>query len=125
MAQKILVIDDDKNFTEVVRVALTDKHYEVCTADDGNEGLKQVRAFQPDLIILDVIMPRMNGYEFMHALNARRVIDRQPEIPVIMLTAKEELREVFKYQGIKEYLMKPLEYQDMVQKIENYLGAND
>ncbi len=124
MAHKILVIDDDRIFVETIKTALVSKHYEVCVAYDGNEGLEQVRSCQPDLIILDVMMPSMDGYAFIRALKAFKVIDREQMMPVIVVTAKKEMEEAFKLEGVREYLIKPLELNKLIFKIEEYLGPN-
>ncbi len=124
MAHKILVIDDDRTVVEMVKAALLKKQYEVYTANDGNEGLEQVRNCQPDLIVLDVMMPSMDGYVFIRTLRALRVVERQPMLPVIVITAKEEMEEVFKCEGVKEYLIKPIAPPELIHKIETCLGAN-
>ena len=124
MAHKILVIDDDRTVVELVKAALINKNYEVLIASDGNEGLEQVRNNQPDLIVLDVMMPSMDGYVFIRALRALKVIEREQMMPVIVMTAKEEMEEVFKFEGVKEYLIKPVEPSELIQKIEECLGAN-
>ncbi len=125
MTHKILVIDDDKTITEIVKSALIDKNYHVSTANDGNEGLKQVRNYQPDLVVLDVMMPSMDGCAFIRALRALKVIEREQMIPVIVMTAKEEMKEVFKFEGVKEYLIKPVDPSEIIQKIVERLGPND
>ncbi|MCK5180309.1 MAG: response regulator, partial [Candidatus Omnitrophica bacterium] len=104
MPQKILIVDDDKGIVEVVKIALTKKGYEVFTAGDGNEGIEKVKAHSPDLILLDVVMPEMNGYEFLRALKA---LEGKALTPVVMVTAKEEMEELFKFEGVKEYIVKP------------------
>ena len=109
MPKKILVVDDDKGTVEVVKAALTRKGYEVFTAGDGDEGLELVKTNNPDLVLLDVVMPSMNGYEFLRALKAQKAIEGSGMIPVIVMTAKEEMEELFKFEGVKEYLIKPAE----------------
>ena len=125
MTRKILVIDDEPIFVEAIKEVLMKRNFQVLTAKDGREGFEKVESDRPDLIALDVKMPRMNGYEFMRALNARKVIDKREEIPVIVMSAKEEMREAFRLQGVKEYLVKPLEFSDLVRKIEDCLKSND
>ena len=119
--QKILIVDDDKGIVEVVKIALTKKGYEVFTAGDGNEGIEKVKAHSPDLILLDVVMPEMNGYEFLRALKA---LEGKALTPVVMVTAKEEMEELFKFEGVKEYIVKPTDPSELIQKIEGCLVAN-
>ena len=121
MPRKILIVDDDKGIVEVVKIALTKKGYEVFTASDGNEGLEMVKANSPDLILLDVVMPEMNGYEFLRALKA---LEGKALTPVVMVTAKEEMEELFKFEGVKEYIVKPTDPSELIQKIERCLVSN-
>jgi len=124
MPHKILIIDDDSGIVEVIKNALTKKNYEVFTASNGNEGLELVKKTPPDLILLDVMMPSMNGYEFLRALKALKIIEGKAMIPVIVITAKEEMEELFKFEGVKEYLVKPAESSELIKKLEECLGPN-
>ena len=81
---KILVIDDEPSITNLVSAYLKPEGYEVYAAADGNAGLKAARAFKPDLIILDVMLPGMDGIELLSRLR------RESEVYVIMLTARTE-----------------------------------
>jgi len=125
MAYKILVIDDEKGTVEVIKNILVRQNYEVVTAIDGKEGLKKVNSEDPDLIVLDIRMPSMNGYEFICTLRAERNSSDKPMVPVIVLTAKEKMEEVFKLEGAKGYLVKPIDPIQLTKKIEECLGSND
>ena len=70
-------------------------------------------------------MPSMNGYEFLRALKALKVIEGGVMIPVFVITAKKEMEELFKFEGVKEYLVKPVEVSELIKKIEECLGPND
>jgi len=70
MVHKVLLIDDEKGTVEVIKNVLTGRNYEVVTAFDGKEGMSRVHSEAPDLIVLDVRMPSMNGYEFIRTLRA-------------------------------------------------------
>ncbi len=86
MAKKILVVDDERHIVRLVEVNLTRAGYDVVTAYDGVEALEAVKNETPDMIVLDVMMPRMDGFEVLRRLQA------DPEtqnIPVIMLTARK------------------------------------
>lgn len=106
MAKKILAVDDEKAIVRLVQVNLEREGYEVVTAYDGREALEKVASERPDLIVLDVMMPYMDGFEVLQQLK------KSPEtrdIPVIMLTAKAQDADVFRgwQSGVDCYLTKP------------------
>ncbi|MFR3971661.1 MAG: response regulator, partial [Faecalibacterium prausnitzii] len=82
--EKILVVDDDANICELLRLYLTKEGYQVTVANDGEEGLEKFNAVKPDMVLLDVMMPRMDGLEVC------RRIRKAGNTPVMMLTAKGE-----------------------------------
>src|SRR5438552_6561472 len=102
----VLVIDDSPTITKVVQLVLTKAGYQVQTAADGEQGLGAVRGQRPDLILLDFVMPRMNGYQFCRELNADAKLR---DIPVILMSAKgDQVGERFvKVMGIVDYITKP------------------
>ncbi len=102
----VLVIDDSPTITKVVQLVLTKAGYEVATAVDGEAGLEAVRTRAPDLILLDFVMPRMNGYQFCRELNADPALK---DIPVVLMSAKgDQVGERFvKVMGIVDYITKP------------------
>lgn len=106
MAKKILVIDDQPSITKLVSVKLTKEGFEVIEALDGEEGLNKAKEERPDLVILDVMMPKMDGWEVREKLREDR---RCRNIPVIMLTAMGHFEEQLKglEKGIEDYLTKP------------------
>ncbi|NUQ71025.1 MAG: response regulator [Chthonomonadales bacterium] len=106
MPKKILAVDDEKAIVRLVQVNLEREGYEVVTAYDGREALEKVASERPDLIVLDVMMPYMDGFEVLQNLK------KDPEtrdIPVIMLTAKAQDQDVFRgwQSGVDCYLTKP------------------
>jgi len=125
MAHKILLIDDDRGIVEVIKNVLEGQNYEVVTAFDGKEGLKKVQSEDPDLIVLDIRMPSMNGYEFICTLRAEKGSSDKPMVPVIVLTAKEKMEEVFKLEGARGYLVKPVDPIQLIKKIEECLKSHD
>ncbi|MCX6361192.1 MAG: response regulator [Armatimonadetes bacterium] len=106
MAKKILAVDDERAIVRLVQVNLERAGYEVVTAYDGREALEKVASESPDLIVLDVMMPYMDGFEVLETLK------KNPETrdtPVIMLTAKAQDADVFRgwQSGVDCYLTKP------------------
>ncbi len=121
MAHKILIVDDEKINIAIIKFGLAQQRYEVVVANDGLEGLEYVKKHKPDLIILDVQMPNMNGYEFMTELkNIEYIIPP----PVIMLTGNETMQDIFKLEGVKGYFVKPVELPDLLKKIVETIGEN-
>ncbi|MEW6086627.1 MAG: response regulator transcription factor [Chloroflexota bacterium] len=111
---KILVIDDEPSITNLVSAYLKPEGYEVFIASDGNAGLKAARAFKPDLIILDIMLPGMDGIELLTRLR------RESEVYVIMLTAKTE--ETDKVVGLSvgadDYVTKPFSPRELVARVK-------
>ena len=105
LAKKILVIDDDADLAKMLRDRLTATGYEVATAGDGRQGLSQIIIFDPDLIILDSLMPVMNGLEFMEKYRENKSLHK---IPVIVISAREGVRDFFKDLPIYDFMVKPL-----------------
>jgi len=118
MAKKILVIDDEPNIVDVLKARLEANGYEVVIAHDGDSGLDAVKLTRPDLIILDVMMPRMDGLTFAKKMKADESI---PDIPIIVLTAKEKMRDLFEIEGIKDYITKPYTAPELLEKIRRRL----
>lgn len=106
MAKKILAVDDERHIVRLVEVNLQRAGYEVVTAFDGKEALEKVKSENPDLVVLDVMMPFMDGFEVLRNLKAN---PETAEIPVIMLTAKAQDADVFRgwQSGVDCYLTKP------------------
>lgn len=111
---KILVIDDEPSVLSVVSAYLTPEGYEVYTAADGNAGLKAAQAFKPDLIILDLMLPGMDGIELLSRLR------RESDVYVIMLTARSD--ETDKIVGLSvgadDYVTKPFSPRELVARVK-------
>ena len=119
MSRKILIVDDDRLTLTLIRFALKEQRYDVATAMDGLEALDAVKAFRPDLIVLDVQMPKMSGFEFMNELKG---IPGGSVIPVIMLTANDNMQDIFLAEGVKGYLVKPVDPPELEARIRACLG---
>ncbi len=121
--KKILLVDDDVDFAEATKLILESKSYDVFIAHDGQEGLKKVQTEQPDLIILDVMMPEMDGYEVCSKIKADPACSH---IPILLLTAVGDAMPSSKYtkeMGMKteadDYIPKPVEPLELVVRVEN------
>lgn len=114
MREKIAVIDDDDKITSMLRRSLTFEGYDVVTASDGQEGLKRILEHDPAVIILDVMMPRVDGWEV-----CRRVRDSGVDTPVLMLTAKDDISDRVKGldMGADDYLVKPFALEELLARI--------
>jgi two-component system alkaline phosphatase synthesis response regulator PhoP/two-component system response regulator VicR len=106
MAKRILAVDDERHIVRLIQVNLERAGYEVMTANDGQQALEMVANDRPDLIVLDWMMPQLNGMETLKRLKANPTTQ---DIPVIMLTAKSQDADVFKgwQSGVDCYLTKP------------------
>ncbi len=125
MPKKILAVDDERHIVRLVEVNLQRAGYEVVTAFDGREALEKVKSENPDLVVLDVMMPYMDGFEVLKHLKADPAT---AEIPVIMLTAKAQDADVFRgwQSGVDCYLTKPfnpMELLTFVKRIFDSLGG--
>ena len=119
MPKTILVIDDELVIVEITKHRLQENGYEVMTASDGEEAFVQLNKKIPDLIILDVQMPKMNGYTFiMEKSKSVKFAD----IPVIVLTSYNAMEPLFKRHGIKDYLLKPMKLQKLLDKVTEFAG---
>ena len=121
MAKKrILVVDDEIEFVKAIQIRLEQADYEVLTAYDGQEGLEKAKKEKPDLIVLDLMLPMMDGYKVCGLLKADA---RYKKIFIITLTAKaqEEDARLAKEVGADAYITKPFEYQTLLGKIKELL----
>ena len=123
--EKILVVDDDTNICELLRLYLTKEGYQVTTANDGEEGLEKFNQLKPDMVLLDVMMPKMDGLEVC------RRIRKLGNTPVMMLTAKgETFDKVLGLElGADDYMVKPFDAKEVVARVKAVLrrtqGKND
>jgi len=119
--RKVLVIDDDLQIITFIKFVLEKNGYEVVTANSGVEGLKLIDKEKPDIVLLDVMMPGMNGYEVLK--NIRENSDTK-ELPVIMLTALgmgEDFEKAVN-SGANWYIVKPFKPQHLIERIELLLS---
>ena len=121
MAVSVLVVEDDKNIQELLQLYLEKEGYAVTVADDGAQGLAKFRAIRPDLVLLDVMMPVMDGWAVCKSIRS------DGNTPVIMLTAKSETDD--KITGLKagadDYITKPFEMREVLAWIETVLRRTE
>ena len=119
--QKILVVDDDSNIAELICLYLVKEGFETEKANNGKEALRQMQRFDPNLVILDVMMPKMDGYETC------REIRKQGNTPVIFLTAKgETFDKVLGLElGADDYIVKPFDNKELVARVKAVLRRTE
>ena len=117
MAVSVLIVEDDRNIAELLQMYLEKEGYAVTVAADGGQGLAKFRAIKPDLVLLDVMMPVMDGWSVCKAIRA------EAQTPIIMLTAKGDTES--KVMGLKtgadDYVTKPFEMKEVLARIEAVL----
>ena len=121
--RKILVVDDEAELVEMLRMRLEANGYEVVTAYDGEDGLAQAEKEKPDLILLDIMMPKMDGLVVLSRLKSNLETNF---IPVIMLTAKGDTSAIMEAQRsfATDYAIKPFEPKHLLSLIEKYFRTN-
>ena len=124
MSATILVVDDDPNSLDIVRTYLESRGHTVATASDGKEALAKLEEVHPAVMLLDVMMPGMDGWE------VARVVKNHPgfrDVRVIMLTARSDFTD--KHQGLRagadDYIVKPIRLDDLGQRVERNLKARE
>ena len=117
MAITVLIVEDDKNIAELLQMYLEKEGYAVALAADGGQGVSKFRAIKPDLVLLDLMLPVMDGWGVCKAIRA------ESQVPIIMLTAKGETAD--KVTGLKggadDYITKPFEMKEVLARIEAVL----
>ena len=121
MAKKILAVDDEKHIVRLVQINLQKEGYEVLTASNGREALDKMAEETPDLVVMDVMMPEMDGFEALQNMKANSAT---ANIPVIMLTAKAQDADVFRgwQSGADLYLTKPFNPGELITFVKRILG---
>lgn len=121
MQKKILLIDDSSVNNLLLQNVLEDDNFEVMVAFSGKEGLEILSEETPDLVILDIMMPKMDGFEVLNKIVAG---ERTKDIPVIMLTAKTDYadKKLSLEAGAADYINKPVNIDDLLKKVNSILG---
>jgi len=119
--KKILIVDDKREVVELVTATLEGEGYQIISASDGREALEKIGKEKPDLVLLDVVMPKMNGLEVL----AKVKKDPQTkDVPIIMLTAKGQQLDKDKGMrlGAEDYIIKPFSPSHLLRKIEEIMA---
>lgn len=118
--KRLLLVDDEVDFAELVRTRLEDNNYEVIVAYDGEDGLEKAERAEPDLIILDIMLPKISGFDVCRKL---KIDENFKNIPIIMLSAKFQPNDITfgKAMGADAYITKPFEPQVLIEKIRELL----
>lgn len=125
MGKKILVVDDDPHIVSLIKSRFEANRYEVITANDGEECIEKILSDKPDLVILDIMMPKVDGYNVLVGIKEIKAITGElPEIPVIVLTAVADprVREMVEKEQIADYIIKPFDSADLLAKVKKALG---
>ncbi len=120
--KKILVVEDEPELVRALEVRLKSQDFQIISALDGEEGLRKAREELPDLVILDVMIPKIDGFRVARFL---KFDEKYKHIPIIMLTAKveDEDKAVGEETGADEYITKPFEWEYLFEKVKEYLGV--
>jgi DNA-binding response OmpR family regulator len=120
--KKILIVDDEADLVETIRFPLELEGFKVLAAYNGEEGLNQARTENPDLILLDLMLPKLDGYKICRLL---KFDERYKHIPIFMLTAKTQEKDKIlgKETGADEYFTKPFDIDELIAKIKSNLSA--
>ena len=116
--KKILIVEDDASTAALLKTYLLSKQLDADIAVDGLDALEKVKKSVPDLVLLDVMMPRLDGYGFI------REFKKDPKmraLPVIVLTAREMMRDIFVQEGVKDFVSKPYDPAELYKIIAKYL----
>jgi len=123
MPKKILIVDDEEDIAFSVARRLTASGYEAICAEDGAEGLRRAQTESPDLIILDLMLPKMDGYKVCRLL---KFDERYKRIPIIMLSARSQENDITlgRETGADHYMTKPFDSGELLEKIAELLATS-
>jgi two-component system alkaline phosphatase synthesis response regulator PhoP len=127
MAKTILIIDDDEMVRAMVTRYLERSNYRVVTASTGENGIESYRSEKPDLVVLDIAMPEMSGFEVASSIRAIQRGENRPHTPIVILTAyaRSFFLSTGSETGIDSYLTKPISPEQLVSHIQQFLGSSE
>jgi two-component system alkaline phosphatase synthesis response regulator PhoP len=119
--KKILVVDDEADLVETIRFPLEMEGYTVLVSDNGEDALNKARREKPHLILLDLMLPKLDGYKVCRLL---KFDEKYRHIPILMLTARTQEKDkiMAKETGADEYITKPFNIDQLLEKVKSYLG---
>jgi DNA-binding response OmpR family regulator len=121
MAKRILAVDDEVDVLLIVKTALQSEGYEVETASNGFDALTLARDNPPDLVLLDVMMPGMTGFEVLRALKGEEATSMMPVIMLTGVSERSKMQEAL-MSGTDYYIVKPFEFHDLLAKVKEVIG---
>lgn len=123
MSKKILIVDDEKDIVETLKFILESEGFECIVAYDGEEALNLAKTQSPDLIVLDVMLPKINGYKVCRLL---KFDSKYKHIPILMVTARtqEEDKIIGEETGANEYVTKPFDIESLTKLVKQYLNLS-
>ena len=118
--KKILIVDDEQDIVETLKFILEAQGYTCFCAYNGEDGLNKAKEIMPNLIILDVMMPKINGYKISRLL---KYDSKYKDIPIIMVTARSQEQDklIGEETGVNEYISKPFELEEILAAVKKYL----
>jgi len=122
MTKKILVVDDKRYMVDVLRIIRENEGYEIVCGYSGKECMEKLEGEKPDLILLDLMVPEMNGWETVDCIRSN---ESTKDTPVVMITVKERIpsEEELRVKGIRGYITKPFEREDLIKRLKKILEA--
>ena len=124
MAKKILIADDEPNIVKLVKVRLESNGYEVISAASGTECINKIVQEEPDLVILDIMMPKMDGYDTLIAMREMFAENEDEPPPVLIMTARADsrIRDLLENEEVRGYIIKPFKAEELLTKIKEILA---
>jgi len=118
----VLLIDDERELVDMVKIRLEANGYDVIPAYNGEEGVNAAKEKNPDIVLLDIMMPKKDGYTVLKDLKADEKLNK---VPVIIITAKPKMKDLFEIEGVNYYIVKPIDDKELLSKIKEALGEKN
>ncbi len=119
---KILIVDDDADFLQLLEYDLKKHGFQVVSAFNGEEGLEKAKTEAPHLILVDIKMPKMDGYTFVRRLKKD---PQTKDIPIVVLTSYEPMKDMFQIEGVQDYLVKSAHMESLLTSIQKHLKPRE
>ncbi len=117
VGKKIMIADDSPTIVEITKAMLKEEGYDIVTASNGTEALQKIKEEKPDLVLLDVMMPDMDGYSALQALRKGAKPGDPDYVHVVIITSKDKMRDLFELEGVDGFLVKPFFRTELLDKI--------